>query len=130
MATLIEAGIFAVVRERRVRGAVERTLALGGRAPRLDAAGLGQMSTGELRRAFAVFLAHLAADVDRFLEADSAGQGEVRDLMGLGQMPLRVSVDELGALQQELQAVLQRYVDTGEGDSPRVVLSTVLLPST
>ena len=52
VATLVDAGILSIVEERRVRGAVERTLALGDRMAHVDQAGLRAMSDAQLRSAF------------------------------------------------------------------------------
>ena len=50
---LLEAGFLAVVDERRVRGAVERTLALGDQMAHVDQDGLRAMDAAQLRAAFA-----------------------------------------------------------------------------
>ena len=53
---LLEAGFLAVVDERRVRGAVERTLALGDQMAHVDRDGLRAMDAAQLRAAFLAFL--------------------------------------------------------------------------
>ena len=67
VARLVEAGVLAVVAERRVRGAVERTYVL-----RLSAASIGpdelaSMSADDHRQAFMAFVAGLLGDFDRYL---------------------------------------------------------------
>ena len=67
VARLVDAGVLAVVAERRVRGAVERTYVL-----RTSAAGIGldqlaAMSADDHRAAFMAFVAGLLGDFDRYL---------------------------------------------------------------
>src|SRR6478735_717519 len=65
VATLVDAGILTVVEERRVRGAVERTLALGDRMAHVDREELRRVDASQLRTAFLTFLGEVAADFDR-----------------------------------------------------------------
>ena len=51
VATLVDSGILSVVEERKVRGAVERTLALGDRMAHVDQTELRAMSDAQLRSA-------------------------------------------------------------------------------
>ncbi|MFZ2175964.1 MAG: helix-turn-helix domain-containing protein, partial [Rhodococcus sp. (in: high G+C Gram-positive bacteria)] len=67
VAALLDAGILRVVDERRVRGAVERTLALGERAAHGDLDEVRAMTAEQHRRAFTVFLGQLAGQFDRFI---------------------------------------------------------------
>ena len=67
VARLVDAGVLAVVAERRVRGTLERTYVL-----RLSAASIGPdqlatMSTDDHRQAFMAFVAGLLRDFDRYL---------------------------------------------------------------
>ena len=125
VAALVDADVVAIVEERRVRGAVERTLALGSRTPAVGAGELRRMEAEDLRRSFVTFVAHLTDGFDRFAES---GDAELRDYLGFGSVPLYVSTDDLAAIQQSLGGLLAPYlVDRGEGRR-RVTLSTVLLP--
>ena len=65
VAAPVDAGVVAVVEERRVRGAVERTFALGDRMAHVDHDELREMGDRELQQSFLTFLAHLAEDFDR-----------------------------------------------------------------
>src|SRR6478735_2939629 len=65
--TLVDAQILTVVDERRIRGAVERTLALGDRMAHVDHAELRTMGDAQLRTAFVTFLGELGSGFDRFL---------------------------------------------------------------
>lgn len=62
VAALIAAQIVTVVDERRVRGTIERTLALGERMAHVGQDDLDAMSDAELRNAFLSFLAPSAKD--------------------------------------------------------------------
>jgi DNA-binding transcriptional ArsR family regulator len=125
VAALVSADVVAIVEERRVRGAVERTLALGSRTPTVDAGELHRMESEDLRRSFLSYIAHLSEGFDRFAESGDPG---LRDYLGFGSVPLYVSTDDLAAIQRSLGDLLAPYlVDRGD-DRQRVSLSTVLLP--
>jgi len=125
VAALVDAGVVAVVDERRVRGAVERTLALGERMAEVDHVELRAMSDAQLRSAFLTFLADVAGDFDRFAGSDDAA---LRDLLGFARVPLYVDVADLAAVQAGLTALLTPYLtDRGDGRR-RVSLTTVLIP--
>ncbi|MDX2971953.1 helix-turn-helix domain-containing protein [Kribbella solani] len=124
VAALVEAGILSVVAERRVRGAVERTLALGERVAQVDQHELQAMSTAQLRDSVLTFLGHFAEDFDRFLAADP----ELRNLFGIGQTMLYVNTDDLAQLQADLTELLAPYRAEQPGRQ-RVTLTTALIPS-
>src|SRR3712207_5234829 len=69
---LAEAAVLAVVGERKVRGAAERSYRLVTEAASVGAADAAAMSVDEHRRAFAPFVAAPLSDLDRY--ADSAGR--------------------------------------------------------
>lgn len=122
---LLDAGVVTVVEERRVRGATERTLALGDALAHVDQEGLRAMSTAQLASALRVFLADLAADADRALAADEPA---LRDLWGFGRGPIHVDADDLAAIQEGFAALLAPYLEDGGEGKRRVSLATVLLP--
>ncbi|MBM9463441.1 helix-turn-helix domain-containing protein [Aeromicrobium sp. YIM 150415] len=125
VAALIEAEVIAVVEERRVRGAVERTLALGERMAHVDQVELRRMSDAQLRAAFLAFLGDLAGDFDRFLDS---GDAELRDYLGFGRGPLYVTTEDLATIQAGLAELLAPYLsDPGDGRR-RLSLATILLP--
>lgn len=125
VAALIDAGVVTVVDERRSRGAVERTLALGERMAAVDQAELLAMSAGQLRTAFLAFLGDVTADFDRFLDADSS---QSRGLVGFARTPLYVTTDDLATIQAGLAELLGPYLTEREGCRQRVNLATILLP--
>lgn len=74
---LAEGGVLAVVGERQVRGAVERTYALRQENAWLDAEAFAALGPGGQSVAFATFAASLMAAYDRYLAA--GGTDPVRD---------------------------------------------------
>lgn len=126
VAALVDAGVVAVADERRVRGAVERTLTLGDRMAHVDAPELRAMESGELRQSFLTFLAQLGRDFDRFVDAEDSAA--LRGYLGFGLVPLYVDADDLATLQHGLsQLIAPLLSDNGDGKQ-RVMLSTTLLP--
>lgn len=127
VAALIDADLVVVTDERRVRGAVERTLAIGDRMATVDRTELRAMSAAQLRTSFLNFLAEVAAEFDRTVGSDDQRS---RDLLGFTRVPLYVNESDLETIQTQLADLLQPYLseaEAGEGKS-RVNLTTVLLP--
>lgn len=125
VATLVDANILTVVRERRVRGAIERTLALGERMAHVDRSELRAMDDAQLRSAFLAFLGEVGAGFDRFLaHPDSA----LRDFLGFGQSPLYVADGDLATIQSGLTDLLAPYRSADRDGVRRVDLATILLP--
>src|SRR5262249_6465279 len=105
VARLVDAGVLAVVAERRVRGALERTYVL-----RLTAATIGldevaAMSADDHRQAFMAFVAGLLGDFDRYL-----ARGDIdllRDGVTYRMAGLWLDDAEFAELLRELTRVLQ-----------------------
>ncbi|MDF2994220.1 MAG: ArsR family transcriptional regulator [Microbacterium sp.] len=125
VAALIEAEILTVVDERRARGAVERTLALGDRMAHVDHAELQTMDAAQLRAAFLSFLGEVGAGFDRFL---AGADPDMRDFLGFGQSPLYVAPTDLAAIQAGLMELLAPYREVGRAGARRVDLATILIP--
>ncbi|QVQ51952.1 helix-turn-helix domain-containing protein [Spiractinospora alimapuensis] len=121
---LLDAEVLTVVAERRVRGAVERTLALGPRTPHGDQEEVAAIGPAGMRQIYLVFLAQLSGQLDRFLES---ADPDLLALSGAAQTVLHVDGDDLAALQEGLAALLADYREAKPGKR-RVTLSTVLLP--
>jgi len=68
VAKLVDAGVLAVVAERRVRGAMERTYVLRLAAARVNIAEADAMSADDHRQAFRAFVAGLIGEFDRYLD--------------------------------------------------------------
>jgi DNA-binding transcriptional ArsR family regulator len=122
--TLVDAQILTVVDERRIRGAVERTLALGDRMAHVDHAELRTMGDAQLRTAFLTFLGELGGGFDRFLTSPDES---TRDFLGFGQSPLFVSFEDLATIQAGLTELLAPYREPQPG-TRRVDLATILIP--
>lgn len=125
VATLVDSGILSVVEERKVRGAVERTLALGDRMAHVDQAELRAMSAAQLRSAFLAFLGDVSVDFDRFVDDDDP---VLRDFVGFGRVPLYVDAADLATIQASLSELLAPYLTERGGGQRRVSLATVLIP--
>ncbi|WP_344422992.1 helix-turn-helix domain-containing protein [Amycolatopsis minnesotensis] len=127
VAKLVDAGVLAVVAERRVRGAVERTYVL-----RVSAADIGldefaAMSADEHRQAFMAYVAGLLGEFDRYLARD--GFDVVRDEVGYGLAGMWLDDAEAAELRRELTRVLQpRLANPPAPGRTRRVLATVVLP--
>ncbi|TWD84401.1 helix-turn-helix protein [Kribbella amoyensis] len=124
VAALIEADIIAVVAERKVRGTVERTLALGARLAVADLAELRAMDTAQLRSMFLTFLGHLGESFDTFLAAEDP---ELRDYLGFGMTQVYVGPDDLPKLQAAINEALAPYLSDRPG-TRRLGLGSVLIP--
>jgi Helix-turn-helix domain len=127
VARLVDAGVLAVVAERRVRGAVERTYVLRVSAATISADQLDAMSADEHRQAFMAFVAGLLGDFDRYLARDSVdllGDGVTYRMAGLW-----LNDTEFAALLHDLVRVLQpRLANPPAPGRKRRVLGYVLLP--
>ena len=127
---LTEAGVLAVVGERRVRGAAERSYRLVTEAASVGAADAAAMSVDEHRRAFATFVAALLADFDRYADA-AAGPGldPAADGVGYRQVALWLDDEEFTGLVTELRAVLAARLGLEpDGVRRRRIVSQVFLP--
>src|SRR5262249_29281083 len=127
VARLVDAGVVAVVAERRVRCALERSYVL-----RLTAATVGldevaAMSADDHRQAFMAFVAGLLGDFDRYLargDIDLLRDGVTYRLAGLW-----LDDAEYTELLRELTRVLQpRLTNPPRPGRKRRILGYVLLP--
>jgi hypothetical protein len=127
VARLVGAGVLAVVAERRVRGALERTYVL-----RLQAAAIGldeveAMTADDHRHAFMAFVAALLGDFDRYL-----ARGDIdllRDGVSYRMAALWLDDAEYAGLLRDLTRVLQPRLANAPGPGrKRRILGSVLLP--
>lgn len=127
VARLVDAGVLAVVAERRVRGALERTYVL-----RLAPASIGldqvaAMSADDHRQAFMAFVAGLLGDFDRYL-----ARGDIdllRDGVSYRLAGLWLDDAECAELLRELLRVLRPRLANPPGPGrKRRILGTILLP--
>ncbi|TCN55816.1 helix-turn-helix protein [Rhodococcus sp. SMB37] len=126
IAALIAAQIVTVVDERRVRGTIERTLALGERMAHVGQDDLDAMSDAELRNAFLSFLGTVGEGFDKFIDA---GDRHLRNYLGFGTTPLYVTTEDLMEIQTKLAELLEPYRTDRDNGSVRITLTTAVIPS-
>jgi Helix-turn-helix domain len=127
VARLVDAGVLAVVAERRVRGAMERTYVLRVSAALITPDQVATMSTDDMRQAFVAFVAGLLGDVDRYLARPDVDP--VRDGASFRLAGLWLDDAEFADLLRELTRVLQpAAANPPRPGRKRRVLATVLLP--
>src|SRR6516162_10804426 len=129
VARLVDAGVLAVVAERRVRGALERTYVLRVTAAAIGLDEIAAMSADDHRQAFMAFVAGLLGDFDRYL-----AQGDIdflRDGVGYRMAALWLDDDEHREMMRELARVLQpRAANPPRPGRKRRILGYVLMPGT
>jgi hypothetical protein len=125
----VPAGVLAVVAERRVRGAVERTYVLRVSAATIGLDEISGMSADDHRQAFMAFVAGLLGDFDRYLARED--RDLLRDGVGYRMAGLWLDDDEFAELMRELTRVLQpRAANPPRPGRTRRILGYVLLPGT
>jgi Helix-turn-helix domain len=128
VARLVDGGVLAVVAERRVRGAVERTYVLRTAAARISMDEVATMTPDEHRHAFLAFAARLIGDFDRYLareDVDPVRDGGSYDLAGMW-----LDDTELLEFGRELLTVIQpRLANAPRPGRKRRILATVLIPA-
>ena len=127
VARLVDAGVLAVVAERRVRGALERTYVLRLAAASVGLNELAKMSPDEHRHAFMTFVAALLGDFDRYL-----ARGDIdllRDGVSYRLAGMWLDDAELTDLLHELVSLLApRLANAPKPGRKRRILGSVLLP--
>ena len=127
-AILVEAGLLSVVSERRVRGAVERTLALSESPTIVEADDLAAMTPEDHKRGFAAFVAGMLATFDRYV--DRGDIDLVRDQVAYRQYALWMTDDEFTGFLEGIGEVYRRSAEQGPAPGrTRRVLSLVSLPA-
>jgi hypothetical protein len=127
VARLVDAGVLAVVSERRVRGALERTYVLRMTAASIGLDELESMSPEDHRHAFLAFVAALLADFDRYLA--SGDIDFLRDGVSYSLTGLWLDDAELTDLRRDIFRVFQpRLANPPKPGRRRRSLGSVLLP--
>lgn len=125
---LLDGGVLEVADERKVRGAVERTLVLHTAVASVTAEEAAAMGVDEHRGAFLTFVAALLHDFDRYLD-----RGDIdlaRDLVGYRQAAVHLSDSELIDLLADLRAVIEPRLSNAEApDRIRRMITTILMPA-
>lgn len=127
IAALLDAEILTVTEERPVRGAVERTLALGDRLAHVQKEELQAMDAVQLRSAFTMFLSGLSHDFEQVLDEENA---HLQEFLGFARAPLYADTGELEQLQSDLMEVLTPYLTPRGEDQHRFSFATMLIPET
>ncbi len=147
IAVLLDADIIEVVAERRVRGAVERTLALRPGAANVDKAGAAQMTPEEKVAAFGIYCAGLLASYEAYVTHpttsgpldevdweivdwpdDSPDVGEAaKENAGYRTMALYLDAADLTALAETLKSAVAPHL-AENSNKQRVLFSTILIP--
>ena len=124
VAALLEADVLTVVSERKVRGAVERTMAIGPRDVHVGVDQADQLGPDRARQAFAAFIGVITGQVDDHL---ATADPDLWRRFGFGATVLHISEGDLEVLQEELTALVARYQQPADGKDP-VMFGTVLVP--
>ena len=126
---LAKGGVIEVVEERPVRGVVERVYAVnvqGGAY--LSATEMEHVGREDHIRYFAVFLAGLLDEFERYLEQPAANPGE--DGVGYRQFPVYLNDEELDEFLGAMNALILRAMrNEPQPDRTRRVLTRIIIPS-
>jgi hypothetical protein len=124
----VDAGVLAIVGERRVRGAVERTYELAVTSELIDPAELASMTPDQHRQAFLAFVAGLLGSFDEYLargDVDLAGDGVSYRLTALW-----LDDAELADLRGKVDELFRPFLGLEQtAGRKRRLLATVLLPA-
>ena len=127
VARLVAGGVLAVVAERRVRGALERTYVLRTSAASIGLDELAKMTPDQHRQAFLAYVAGLIGDFDRYLargDIDLLRDGVTYRIAGMW-----LDDAELMDLAHELATVIQpRLANAPKPGRKRRIFGTLLLP--
>ncbi len=127
VARLVEGGVLAIVSERRVRGALERTYILRTAAARIGPDEVAKMSSDEHRAAFLAFVAGLIGDADRYLARGNIDP--LRDGASYNLAAMWLDEAEFVEFLRELTVVVQpRLAIPPKPGRTRRILATILLP--
>jgi hypothetical protein len=127
VARLVAGGALAVVAERRVRGAVERTYVLRTTAARIGPDEVARMTRDEHRQAFLAFVAGLIGDADRYLAREHIDP--LRDGATYNLAAMWLDESEFNELVRDLVTVVQpRLANPPRPGRTRRIFATVLLP--
>lgn len=125
---LYRAGIFAVVAERQVRGAVEKVYAFSPESVNVTQTDLASASRDDHMRYFATFLASLMDEFARYLQQETINYEA--DGVGYRQVPLYLSDEEFkqmsGAFNAALLPLLANRPAPGRR---RRILTSIVMPA-
>lgn len=125
VAAMERAGALEVVREEKVRGAVERTYRLRRSQTRLTETEQESLTPDDLRRTMATIAAVMVSEFDRSLEASALTQ---RADLSLAQLSLWLTDDELAQLTRTLMSFVARHQDNAPQGRRRYLLTPIYFP--
>jgi hypothetical protein len=129
VARLVNGGVLAVVAERRVRGARERTYVLRTGAASVGLDEIAEMIPDEHRQMFLAFVAGLIGDFDRYLARGDIDL--VRDGVSYRLAGMWLDDAELKTLARELVIAIQPRLANGpKPGRKRWIFGTIVLPGT
>jgi hypothetical protein len=124
---LVDGGVLAIVSERQVRGATERTYVLRPSAARVNSKEIAEMTPDQHRQAFLAFVAGLVGDFDRYLAGPEVDL--VRDGVSFGMVGMWLDEAERKEVAIQLSTLLQPLLaNPPRGGRKRWVLGTVVIP--
>ena len=125
--TLVDAGVLAVVGERRVRGSTERSLRLREERASVDPESLAN-DDDALRAGFLAYLASLAAMFDDYVAAPHGSLHD--DLVGFRQLAVYATDDEWRQVLHSIRSAVEPLAmrAAAPDGARRRVLATVSLP--
>ncbi|MDN3056283.1 helix-turn-helix domain-containing protein [Streptomyces sp. SRF1] len=124
---LTQAGILEVVREKPIRGTVERSYRVRQDKALVTPEARAGMTKDDHRRAFTVFTGAVMADFDRYLSRDDSEPAREGVLYRQGAVML--TDEEFTELVDEIEAVVARRTHTTPDDGrTRHIISLVLVP--
>jgi Helix-turn-helix domain len=127
VARLVRGGVFEVVGERRVRGAVERQFRLAREQARIDTETSRSMTLEDHRRGFTAATAALLVEFNHYL--DQGGADPVEDGVSYRQGTFWLRRVDIARLHRDVTALLRKLNHPpGKGRTP-YLLSTILFPS-
>lgn len=123
---LADAGVLAVVAQRRVRGTVERSYALRVEGTRVDVADWAAMSTEDHLQAFGAFVAGLLGAYERYLRRGRPDLG--RDGVGYSMNAVWLTDEEFAEFNRDIVTVVQprTALPPGKGRKRRLIASVFM----
>lgn len=129
VARLEEGGALVVVRERKVRGTLERTYALKSRALDISLDELKNMTADDHRHIFISFAARLISDFEQFIDQDELDPEH--DSISYQVQTLWLDKDEANSLARDIAALLDPYLaNVAQGGRKRQTFFTAIIPAT
>lgn len=126
--TLVKGGLVQVVKQRQVRGAVEKIYTLATEVAMITPEDLAQATKEDHFRYFTTFLVKLLGDFERYLEHGDVNL--IRDGVGFRQVELNLNDSEFMMFMKKIgQVVLEFSGNEATADRIPRVLTSILIPN-